>query len=120
MAALAGCGSSPAAPSKEQVTDTLTGTLNATNTNVHTFTATGSGDIILTLDRLDPTPTITIGIGLGTVSNGSCSLQFANETFRVGTVWTNGVGSAGSYCVAVYDIGNLTQPVTYSITLVHP
>jgi hypothetical protein len=115
----AACGSNPTAPS-QPITETLAGSLSIGNANFHVFTTSGSGELTLTLNSLDPTASIAVGVGLGTVTNGACALQFTNEGFQVGAVWTNTIAGAGSYCVAIYDIGRLTQPVTYSMTLVHP
>ncbi|HET9371464.1 MAG TPA: hypothetical protein VFO19_14490 [Vicinamibacterales bacterium] len=115
----AACGSNPTAPS-QPVTESLGGSLATGNANYHTFTTKGSGDLSLTLNSIDPTASVTVGVGLGTVSNGACTLQFVNEGFIVGAVWSNTITGAGTYCVAIYDIGQLTQTVTYSMTLVHP
>lgn len=115
------CGSSPTAPS-EPVSENFGGTLEVGNVNFHPFTANGSGGLTLTLNSLDPTSSATVGVGLGTFANNTCTLQFSNDGFRVGAVWTNTITGAGAYCVVIYDVGNgnLTQPVTYSMTLVHP
>ncbi len=32
----------------------------------------------------------------------------------------SGVSTAGTLCVNVYDIGNQTAPVTYTVTVAHP
>jgi hypothetical protein len=31
-----------------------------------------------------------------------------------------GTAAAGELCVAVYDIGNQTAPVSYTLTVAHP
>ena len=116
----AGCGSSsPATPSTPPVTDTLTGTLDPTNLNAHTFTASAGGTATITLVSLDP-PVQAVGIGLGAVTNGNCSLQVTNSPFTAGAIWETTLAGAGQYCVAIYDIGFLTQSETYSIKVVHP
>ena len=113
------CGSNPTAPS-QPITENVGGSLEVGNANYHPFTISRSGDFSVTLNSLDPTSSATVGIGLGTFTNNVCTLQFTNNGFRVGAVYTNSLSGAGAYCVAIYDIGQLTQTVTYSMTIVHP
>ena len=91
----AACGSNPTAPS-QPVTESLGGSLATGNANYHTFTTKGSGDLSLTLNSIDPTASVTVGVGLGTVSNGACTLQFVNEGFIVGAVWSNTITGAAA------------------------
>jgi len=43
---------------------------------------------------------------------------------RARRLWTtaqlSGTTSAGTLCVQVYDIGNQTAPVSYTVTVTHP
>ena len=116
----AACGSSSStAPSAPPVTDTLTGTLGATNANAHQLSASTGGTLTITLTTLTPA-VAAVGMGIGVVSNGQCSLQFTNSPFVVGNVWNASLAGGGTFCVVIYDIGYLTQDETYSITVVHP
>jgi hypothetical protein len=115
---LSSCGS-PAAPSAP-VTESLGGLLQPTGLNVHPFTAGAAGDVSITLTTIDALPAASLGIGLGTFEGGSCNVQYSYAGFKVGTLWTTAVGNKGSYCLAVYDTGQVTVKVNYAIKLVHP
>ena len=95
----------------QPITENVGGSLDVGNANYHPFTISRSGDFSVTLNSLDPTSSATVGVGLGTFTNSVCTLQFTNNGFRVGAVYTNSLSGAGAYCVAIYDIGNLTQTV---------
>jgi hypothetical protein len=63
-----------------------------------------------------------MGVGIGTVSGSTCTvLPGASVPTPAGTSpQLAGTTTAGPLCVKVYDIGNQTAPVTYSVTVVHP
>lgn len=119
LASSVACGSSTS-PS-EQVTESFSGLVLPTGSTWHVFTASGGGEVNVTLTSLSPVSTITVGVGLG-LSNGSasCNLQYAQESFKVGTVWTTNLNTKGSYCVAVYDIGQVGQNTNYTLKVTHP
>jgi hypothetical protein len=117
--ALAACGgssaTSPTAPSK---TDTFTGTVAAGGVDAHTFTVAQAGALTVTLTTLSPQSTITIGLGLGQPSGTSCLLSSTDETAKMGSVEQTTL-DVGSWCVAVYDIGNVQGSDTYTLTVHH-
>jgi hypothetical protein len=123
LAALTGaCGGSsdtttPTTPAVT-VTETLNGTVLAGGVAFHTFSITQQGALTATLTTLSPQSTITMGMGIGTISGTSCSLLSTNETTKVGTV-TSGTIAVGTYCVEIYDIGNVQGSDDYTITLTH-
>jgi hypothetical protein len=106
-------------PDANRTTETFTGTLSAKGSGVHPVTVANNGNLDLTLTTLTPETTITVGLGVGQPTNQGCSLLSSNETSRVGTDLTVSI-SPGSYCVAVYDIGNVKDPLTYTLTVLHP
>lgn len=117
----AACGSA-AAPSAP-ITETLTGVVPPASLAFNIFSASAGGDITITLTGLDPLSGISVGIGLGvatTTGTPSCSLAYSQEGLKVGAVWTTSLSNKGSYCVAVYDIGQVTQNVSYSLKVTHP
>jgi|SRR5580765_2435744 hypothetical protein len=132
-AACGGSSSDPATvttPTGTVVTDTFTGTLNppvngTMQTNVHTFTVTtGGGSINVTLVSAGPPATIQVGLGLGNSgATGTCSFIpgfVVSPTSAGSTAQISGAGApAGAYCVAIGDIGNVLQPVAYTITVAH-
>jgi hypothetical protein len=106
-------------PDANRMTETFTGTLSSKGSGVHPVTVTSNGNLDLTLVSLAPDTTITVGLGVGQPTTQGCSLLSTNESARVATV-VNGSVTPGSYCVAVYDIGNVKDPLTYTLTVVHP
>jgi hypothetical protein len=131
----ASCGGSSdqttvTAPTGTVVTDTFNGTLNppvngVLQTNVHMFTVTtAGGSINITLLSAGPPATIQVGMGLGNPSaTGTCSLIpgfVLSQTSAGSTAQLSGTGApAGAYCVAIGDIGNVLQAITYTITVAH-
>jgi len=76
----------------------------------------------VTLTAAGPPATIPMGVGVGTPGTGACGvLPGASVTTGAGaTAQLTGLVSAGTLCVTVYDVGNQTAAVTYSLTVVHP
>jgi hypothetical protein len=103
------------------VTETFNGTLIAGGANQFPFTVTTSGNLAATLTSLTPQSTITVGFGIGQPSSGSCLLLTGaySETDKVGQT-ISGTIAAGSYCVLVYDIGNVQGSDDFVITVSHP
>lgn len=126
-AAGAGCGddSTPTSPTPppNAVTETFTGTISANGAASHAFVATGSGNVTLTLTSLTlesgGTPPV-IGISLGGVSSIACTAVVSRDAARPGDVLTGSTGG-GTLCARIYDaFGLVTDPVTYTLTVVHP
>jgi hypothetical protein len=133
-AAAAACGGSSSSPSPvvtnaTVTTETFTGTLNPPangvgDSKVHSFTVnTGGGSINVTLVSAGPPATIQVGLALGNPSStGSCSIipGFSLQTAAGSTAQIPATGApAGAYCVAIFDVGNILQPITYTITVAH-
>jgi hypothetical protein len=103
-------------------TDTFTGTVAVGGSDFKTFTVAQTGTINVTLTAAGPPPTIFMGLGVGTPSLSACALTSGNTTITpAGTTAQLPFSSVapGSYCVQVYDVGNQTAPVTYSVTVAH-
>lgn len=111
------------APSVSLTTDSFTGTVAVGGNDAHTFTVSQAGQVDVTLTAAGPPSTIFMGLGVGTPSGSTC-VFLANGTANVqaGTSpqLSGSSMAAGTYCVAVYDIGNQAFPVTYSLSVVHP
>jgi len=107
-------------------TETFSGTVAVGGTDSHPFTVTTGGTINVTLTAASPPSTIFMGIGVGTPSTDTtgtttCTLLSGASTVAPAstTAQLSGTIGAGSYCVAVYDVGNETTPVTYTVTVSH-
>jgi hypothetical protein len=127
---VAGCSGSnstnavttPAAPT---VTETFPGTVSYQGVDFHTFNVAQSGTLNVTLTTAGPPPTIWMGVGIGTPSASACGL-ISNSTSTVTPAGVaapqlTGTLAPGTYCVQVYDVGNLSPggAVTYSVTVAH-
>jgi hypothetical protein len=102
------------------VTETFNGTLDPAGSTVFPFTVAAQSTLTATLTTLSPQTTITVGFGIGQPASGVCTLISGGytETAKVGQV-LSGTIVPGSYCVVVYDIGNVQVTNDFVITVVH-
>ncbi len=100
------------------ITEVFSGTLNPASAVVHPFSAFGRGTVTLTLTEMNPVT--TVGMNLGTWNGTSCFVAVANEASTAGTILIGKIIGAGSVCIRVYDVGNVTDPVAYTLSVVHP
>jgi len=121
----ASCGSSSPVftePTGDPQVETFTNTIDVGGIGTHAFNVTeANGQLVATLTAAGPPSTIFMGFSLGTFSNSVCT-PFSDQMgiFQAGpTTQLGGSASAGSYCVQVYDVGNQTGPVTYTVTVSH-
>jgi len=89
---------------------------------MNTFTVTNAGQVMATLTAAGPPSTVAVGLGIGTPGDNVCGvLPGASVVTAAGSSsQLGGILTPGSYCVTVYDVGNQTAAVTYSLTVVHP
>ncbi len=111
----------PAQPTPTPKTETLNGTVNQNGGNTQTFTATAPGTVTATLTDLKPVDTVTVGFSIGTTIGTICQASLANDAATKGAILTATAASAGTYCVRVYDVGNVTAdtPIDFTVTVVH-
>ena len=111
--------SPPLAPTNE----TFTGTVSVGGSDSHQFVVKLSNGLVsATLTAAGPPSTIAMGLAIGAVSAGTCTLlpngsiiTSASATPQLsGTNFQN-----GTYCVAVFDVGNQTADINYSVTVAH-
>jgi hypothetical protein len=108
-------------PTPPLVTENFNGSVDVGGTDIHNFTVAAAGQLNVTLTAAGPPPTIFMGIGVGTPSGTQCQLLTnGSAAAPAGTsAQLSGTIAAGSYCVAVFDIGNQTGPITYAVTITH-
>jgi len=132
LTAAAGCGSKAATTTNTTTTttptvavtpDVFTGTVDVGGISTQPFTvAVANSPINIILTQAGPPSTIFMGLGIGGVQvDGTCVLfQGGTTQAQAGTTaQIAGTVNAGKFCVAVYDIGNQTTQVTYSVTVNH-
>ena len=126
-AALAACGDTTTgpAPTPVDVTETFTGTVNPAAGSTHSFTTLLGGAVTATLTAVGPDATKNVGFSLGTFNStlNVCSAVLDNPAALQAFEFKANVSTLGSYCVRIYDNGNITTdaiPYTYTITVTHP
>jgi hypothetical protein len=132
LVAAAACGGGDsngtiAGPTGTVVTDTFTGTValpigGVLQADIHNFTVTVAGTVSVTLVSAGPPPTITMALAIGNPSTtGTCSILSGGSTAAAAssTAQLSGTLAAGTYCVAVGDLGNALQPINYTVTVAH-
>ena len=118
------CGSNttttPTAPGTS-ITEMLTGTVGQNSASVLPFTATAAGQVTATLTTLAPLSTITVGFSMGTYNGTTCQVVLDNPAGVQGSILTASAATAGTFCVRVYDVGNITadSPVSFTVSVVH-
>ena len=89
------------------------------------FDASAAGTVTVMLTNAAG-PFTRVGIGIGVPTNTTvtgiarCSLSTAIATASGSTPQITTTVDAGPYCVAIYDLGTLTDTIDFSITLVYP
>lgn len=127
--AVAGCSTGdtpssplPTAPSSPLVTETFSGTVQVNGLDSHPFTVTSDGfQISIDLTTAGPPSTITMGVGVGSLASGTCQPLSGGTTPAAAgpTAQLTGTIAAGNYCLAVFDIGNQSAPITYTVVVNH-
>jgi hypothetical protein len=111
----------PTTPTAPSVTETFSGTLTTNGAASYAFVVTTSGIVTVTMTAVDPSTSQSFGLGLGTWNGQGCQIIIANDAALVNTTVTGTVSAATSLCARVYDAsGKVTDPLTYTITVVHP
>lgn len=116
----ASTATTPTQPTPTTVTETFTGTLNQNGATTHGFAVQTAGTVTAAVVTIAPESSTVIGFSLGTLSANACQVSLANDRATQGTTLVASATSAGTLCVRVYDVGNVTQPQSYEIMVVHP
>src|SRR5262245_6166104 len=107
----------PVAPT---ITDTFTGTLLQGSSNSHPFTVQQVGGIRVSITNIDPSAAVSLGIGTPSTASGTCLTTSSVTTVASERTQISGTATiTGNFCVAVSDVGNLVEPVSYSVTVIH-
>ena len=118
----AGCADpvapAPPTPAAATIPETFSDTLLVLGANMHTFAISQVGAVKVTL--VSVTPAAAVSLGVGTPSGASC-LVINNLTTVAGPgAQLSGTATVtGNFCVSVIDVGNLVEPVTYTVSVLH-
>ena len=125
-AVAAGCSGDinkiPTTPDPVIVTETFTGRLNVNGGATHNVFTGATGTVNATITSLGEVAPSKVGFSLGTLgSTGVCTVVLHNDTAVVSSALTGTVSTLqGSLCLRIYDVGALTAPVDYTLTVSHP
>ncbi len=107
------------------VTDTFMGSFGLGETSCQLFTSANPGPAEITITSLAPLATLTVGVGIG-VDDGdpetACAYFAQDSSVRVNETLLSQLGEVTTYCVCVFDVGNVfpDQTVDYTLTVEHP
>jgi hypothetical protein len=101
-------------------TETFSGDLKVNGAATHVFLVTSAGTVTVQLTTIDPSSSPVFGVSLGTWNGTACQTVIANDAAALNAIVTGNVTAATSLCARVYDAGKLTDPLTYTITVIHP
>ena len=118
----AGCSDDPAPTTPEpptQITETFEGTINLLGADMHTFTTTQTGQATATINSLTPNSAARVTFMFGTWNGNYCTVTFVTDDATTNTQFIGTASGPGAFCVRISDIGKLTEPTTYSVTVSH-
>src|SRR5215467_12627991 len=106
-------------------TEIFTGTLSQNGAFQHIFTITTLGAVTVTITGLAPNTSQIVGLSLGVWTGAQCSTSpqtggASNDTATTGSSITLNATAGGNLCARLYDVGFVTTPVLYTITITHP
>jgi hypothetical protein len=123
----AGCGNSqsttaPSTTTTSPTTDTFASIVYMGGAVTRSFTVSQAGTVSATLVSAAPPSTIVVGLGVGIpLLNGTgCLLNRSVNTAAGPAARVETAVDPGVYCVQIFDVGNITAPVSFTIDIVHP
>jgi hypothetical protein len=120
----AACGdnttTAPTPTTPVTVTDTFAGTLTPNGAASYTFTTATSGTLTATLATLAPNSSLIVGLALGTWSGNACQIILSKDSASQASFIVGQGSQASTFCVRIYDVGNVVDPATYEIQVNHP
>ena len=102
------------------ITETFAGSITTNGAATFTFPTTASGSVTATLRSLTPVTTIQVSLALGTWNGVSCQIVLTNDRAGQGGSITGNVSGAGTLCVRISDIGQISGTTTFEVVVVHP
>jgi hypothetical protein len=122
-AVAAACGdddplTTPSTSTPTSITETFEGTLTVNGAATYPFAVGQAGLASAVLTTISP-DTATVGVGLGTWNGAACQILLANDNATQNVSVVGEARSAGNFCVRIHDVGKLTAPADYLLTITH-
>jgi hypothetical protein len=101
------------------------GTLSPSGSGFYSFGLTAAGPVSISVVSLsvgaqNPTPNTVVGIGFGTPVGTDCSLTASATTSAGLTAQLTAGAGVGTFCVSVFDVGQLKVATDFVVRIVHP
>jgi hypothetical protein len=124
----AACSNSAATPAPSTTgptTELFSGSLSTQGSSFYSFNATQAGTVSLMLASVTPdggrsTSPVILGLAFGIPMGTGCTHDQSLATAAALTSQLSTSTTTGVHCVDVYDVGNLTAPVSFTVRIVHP
>jgi hypothetical protein len=110
------------ATTPDSATETFASQLAVGGAVSRSFKASQPGTVSLTLREIGPPSTGVVGLGIGVprADGTGCNLTHSLNTGAGSSPQISTGVYIGTYCVKVYDIGNLPDTTNFTITFVRP
>jgi hypothetical protein len=122
-AIVAGCGDNTTTDTSPTPTpkgpESWSSVLAPGGSSSRSFTVTAAGTIAVTLSDAGGR-VIGLGVGLPRTTGGGCRLGMAVNTGAGSSPQLTTQAEAGQYCVQVFDLGTLTDPIPFAMMIEHP
>ena len=94
-------------------------TLTVNGAATHPFIVQRVGEVSATINALEPDAAAVISIALGTWNGVTCQILLANDAATTNGSVIGQATTVGNFCVRLSDVGRLTAPTNYTITVKH-
>ena len=123
----AGCdsGETPTGPTTPggnpaTVTQTFSGTVTPNGSLHFSFGTGGAGEVRAAITQIAPDENSVLSLSLGVWTGTACQIVIENANATRGVQITGNVSQVGNLCARVADVGKLSAPATFEVTVVHP
>lgn len=132
IAAAIGSGcNDPGTPTSSSDSATLpstvvyTGTIRPHEASFYSFTVGEAGSVRITLASVAPDGKVgaldeSLGVGVGTPAGFGCEMTQTTTVAPALTAQLVADLAAGVHCANVFDAGALTEPLAFTIRIIHP
>ena len=102
----------------------FTGLVGVQGSSFYSFTVAQAGAVSVTLASLTsgtpgPASAAVMGLGIGVPSGTDCAMTDSINAAPSLTVQLTLSKGVGTYCVRIFDVGQLTGPMNFAIRIVH-
>ena len=120
------CEDTPAEPTSSEpetptaVTESFSNSVQKGGATSRSFVTTESGMITIVLTSLSQdTAFVGLALGLSDELTGMCTRTYAIVTQLYSARALSATADKGRYCVVVYDVGDFTGSVTFTVSVTH-